>query len=178
MAAKKSDSFFIRASVTTTTTAFNQEEIDLGSFVNVGVAGGPKSTLLRIHNIAVDYKSADDPGEFLYYDGGIPGAQVLWQLCTQSQSDMVYGDNKSFISGGALKQASTTGNLVQNSDEIVNQNVQEWTQGYLVGVDTLFLGCQSSGTWDSGEIRVSICMEVTTETSSVAASTALALSQQ
>ena len=91
---------------------------------------------------------------------------------------MVYGDNKSFISGGALKQASTTGNLVQNSDEIVNQNVQEWTQGYLVGVDSLFLGCQSSGTWDSGEIKVSICMEVTTETSSVAASTALALSQQ
>ena len=91
---------------------------------------------------------------------------------------MVYGDNKSFISGGALKQASTTGVLVQNSDEIVNQNVQEWTQGFLVGVDSLFLGCQSSATWDSGEIKISICMEVTTETSSVAASTALALSQQ
>ena len=171
----KSDSFFIRASVDTATTTFQQAEIDLGSFVNLGVKS---STLLRIHNIQVDYKSADDPGEYLFYDGGIPGAQVLWQLTTQRQADMIYAEDKSYVSGGSMKQASTTGVLVQNSDDTVNLNPQEWTQGYLVGVDSMFLGCQSSGTWDSGEIRVSIVMECTLETATQASATALALSQQ
>ena len=49
----KSDSFFIRAeSIVDVTPAFAQTEIDLGSFVNLGVS---KSTLLRIHNIQVQY---------------------------------------------------------------------------------------------------------------------------
>ena len=171
----KSDSFFIRATVTAVGTAFNQAEIDLGSFVNLGVKS---STLLRIHNIQADYKDASDPGAYIYYDGGIPGAQVLWQLTTQSQSDMIYADDKSYVSGGSMKQASTTGNLVQNSDETVNQNPQEWTQGYLVGVDSMFLGAQSSGTWDTGDIRVDVVLECTLETATQASATALALSQQ
>ena len=171
----KSDSFFIRATVTAAGTAFSQSEIDLGSFVNLGVKS---STLLRIHNIQADYKDADDPGAYIYYDGGIPGAQVLWQLCTQSQSDMVYAEDKSYISGGAMKQASTTGVLVQNADETVNQNPQEWTQGYLVGVDSLFLGAQSSGTWDTGDVRVDVVLECTLENATQASATALALSQQ
>ena len=171
----KSDSFLIRASTTVTGTAYNQSEIDLGSFVNLGVS---KSTLLRIHNIEVDFKDADDPGAYIYYDGGIPGAQVLWQLTTQTQSDMVYADNKAFVSGGSMKQASTTGVLVQNSDETVNQNTKAWTNGYLIGVDQLYFGSQSSGTWDTGPVRVSLVMECTLETATQASSTALALSQQ
>ena len=46
----KSDSFFIRASVLQTGASYTQAEIDLGSFVNLGTKS---STLLRIHNIAV-----------------------------------------------------------------------------------------------------------------------------
>jgi hypothetical protein len=171
----KSDSFFIRATVTTSSTSFNQSEIDLGSFVNLGVT---KSTLLRIHNIQPDYKDASDPGAYIYYDGGIPGAQVLWQLTTQSQSDMVYAEDKSYVSGGAMKQASTTGVLVQNTDETVNTNPQEWRNGYLIGVDSLYIGCQSSGTWDTGEVRVDLVLECTLETATQASATALALSQQ
>ena len=171
----KSDSFFIRATVTASGTSFSQSEIDLGSFVNLGVKS---STLLRIHNIQADYKDDSDPGAYIYYDGGIPGAQVLWQLTTQSQSDMIYAEDKSYVSGGSMKQASTTGVLVQNSDDTVNLNPQEWTQGYLVGVDSMFLGAQSSGTWDTGDVRVDVVLECTLETATQASATALALSQQ
>ena len=53
----KSDSFYIRAEVDTANdgSTYTQTEIDLGSFVNLGVA---KSTLLRIHNVAVSYKDS------------------------------------------------------------------------------------------------------------------------
>ena len=54
----KSDSFFIRADVETNGTTFAQQEIDLGSYVNLGVS---KSTLLRIHNVAISIADDDDP---------------------------------------------------------------------------------------------------------------------
>ena len=87
----KTDSFFIRQSVTLTGATFVQEEIDLGAYVD---ALG--KSVLRIHNIAVQYS---DP------TGGTPdmaattNAAADFQLTTQSQSDMVIaGDNKSVAS--------------------------------------------------------------------------------
>ena len=171
----KSDSFFIRAKVTSSGVTYVQSEIDLGSFVNLGVS---KSTLLRIHNVEPQYLDNSDPSAMIYYDGGIPGAMLRWQLTTQSQSALVGADDKSFISGGCYSQASTTGVLVQNADMTADANPQEWKNGYLIGVDTLYFAVDSSATWDSGDIDVNIVMECTLETATQASSTALALSQQ
>ena len=171
----KSDSFFIRAKVTSSGVTYVQSEIDLGSFVNLGVS---KSTLLRIHNVEPQYLDNSDPSAMIYYAGGIPGGMLRWQLTTQSQSALVGADDKSFISGGCYSQASTTGVLVQNADMTADANPQEWKNGYLIGVDTLYFAVDSSATWDSGDIDVNIVMECTLETATQASSTALALSQQ
>ena len=171
----KSDSFFIRATVTSSGTSYVQSEIDLGSFVNLGVKS---STLLRIHNVQAQYLDNSGYGAVIYYDGGIPGAQLNWQLTTQSQSALVNAADKSFISGGNMRHSSTTGVLVPAADQTADMNPQEWTKGYLVGVDSLYFACDSSATWDSGAIDVSIVLECTPETATQASSTALALSQQ
>ena len=171
----KSDSFFIRAEVTVTGVTYGQTEIDLGSFVNLGVS---KSTLLRVLNVQAQYMDNSDRSSMIYYDGGIPGGKLGWQLTTQSQSALIKASNKSFISGGALSQASTTGVLVQNSDQTVDANPQEWTNGYLIGVDSIFLGADSSATWDSGAVDISVVLECVLENATQASSTALALSQQ
>ncbi len=171
----KSDSFFIRAKVTSSGVTYNQSEIDLGSFVNLGVT---KSTLLRVHNIETQYLDSADPSEMIYYDGGIPGGMLRWQLTTQSQSTLIGSEDKSFVSGGCYSQASTTGVLVQNADMTADANPQEWKNGYLIGVDSLYLAVDSSATWDSGNIDVNIVMECTLETATQASATALALSQQ
>ena len=55
---------------------------------------------------------------------------------------------------------------------------QHWKNGYLVGVDSLFLGIDANGTATSGNIIVSVVMECTLETATQATATALALSQQ
>jgi hypothetical protein len=171
----KSDSFFIRAKVTVSGTTFNQTEIDLGSFVNLGVS---KSTLLRLHNIEAQYTDNSDKSAMIYYDGGIPGGLVRWQLTTQTYSALVDSSYKSFITGGAYSQASTTGVLVQNADQTADANPKEWTGGFLVGVDSIFLGADSSATWDSGDIDVTVVLECSLENATQASSTALALSQQ
>jgi hypothetical protein len=177
MAMAKSDSFFIRAKVTVDASglAYAQTEIDLGSFVNLGVS---KSTLLRIHNVEAQYSDTSDKSAMIYYDGGIPGGLVRWQLTTQSQSGLIDAEDKSFVTGGSYEQASTTGNLVQTSSQTSDMNPQQWRNGYLIAVDSMFFGTDSSATWDSGNIDVCIVLECTLETATQASSTALALSQQ
>ena len=54
---------------------------------------------------------------------------------------------------------------------------QLWTNGYLVAVDTMYLGGSSTDTWDE-DVYVTLTMECTVETMSQAAAMALALSQQ
>jgi hypothetical protein len=177
----KSDSFFIRASVTSSGATFQQSEIDLGSFVNLGVT---KSTLLRVHNISAQYAHATDPSTQIS-DG--TGNKIAWQLATQSQTGLVYADDKSLVSSGALAlgagyiapDGSATADFATNNwQQDLDVAPQDWKNGYLVGVDAMYLGVDLYGALDSGEVKVSVVMECTLETATQASSTALALSQQ
>ena len=178
----KSDSFFIRArSDAASGGAFAQTEIDLGSFVNLGVS---KSTLLRIHNIAVQYADGTIAGgvspELPMHATAAGGGKVAWQLTTQTQTDMVGASDKSFVSGGALMlygNPNSTAHGISASQDM-DVNPQEWRNGYLIAVDALYLGTEAGGTVASGDSVVSVVIECTLETATQASSTALALSQQ
>jgi hypothetical protein len=177
----KSDSFFIRAGTTTNAGTYAQSEIDLGSFVNLGVS---KSTLLRIHNISVQYADSDDVGDRIANDSG---NMIGFQLTTQSQTDLVYATDKSLVSSGSLQlyngQIAEDGSAAADfATAFVTQDMdiapQQWTNGYLVGVDALFLGVKMAGAMTSGNVIVSIVLECTLENATQANSVALALSQQ
>jgi len=177
----KSDSFFIRASATTNSGTYVQTELDIGSFVNLGVS---KSTLMRIHNISVQYADSDDVGDRI---SDASGNMVGFQLCTQSQADLVFATDKSLVSSGSLQmyngQIAEDGSASADfATAFVTQDMdvapQNWRNGYLVGVDTMFLGTKAAGAFDSGNITVSIVLECTLETATQANSVALALSQQ
>ena len=173
----KSDSFFIRAVVTSNGTTYAQHEIDLGSFVNLGVKS---STLLRIHNVQVSIRDADSfPGSISVDDAQ---ALIAWQLTTQNQTAIVGYDDKALVAAGSMQlypneQASgdyKTGFATHDYD----MNPSEFAKGYLVGVDTMFLGVDQSVTLTSGNVDIGIIMECTLETATQASATALALSQQ
>jgi hypothetical protein len=167
----KSDSFFIRASVTTNGTTYAQSEIDLGSFVNLGVS---KSTLLRIHNIAVQYvDNSGGPGSAIYETGATPGGAAF-------QSALVRATDKSLVASGSLTcigDPNSTAHPISNT-EVEDLAAQMWTQGYLVGVDSMFLGVGTTNLPTSGEMDVCIVLECTLESATQANSVALALSQQ
>ena len=78
---------------------------------------------------------------------------------------MLYGDPNSTAHGVSASQA-------------IDINPQEWRNGYLVAVDSMFLGAEIGGTVASGDAVVSVVLECTLETATQASSTALALSQQ
>ena len=175
----KSDSFFIRGKVSTNGTTYTETEIDLGSYVNLGVS---KSTLLRIHNISVQVLGKASAVQTIS-DGS--AFALLHQLTTQQQTEIVYADDKSLVASGSLRaynaQTSedgsagadfTTGFVTQHFDIAP----QDFRNGYLVGVDSVFLSCDLS----SAVTDMSICyvMECTLESATQANSVALALSQQ
>tara|TARA_Y100001963_G_scaffold146586_1_gene221763 strand:- start:1162 stop:1659 length:498 start_codon:yes stop_codon:yes gene_type:complete len=163
----KSDAFFIRAAVTSNGTTYAQEEIDLGSFVNLGVS---KSTVLRCHSVTAMIADSNGAQNPILHSAD---ARTAWQLTTQSQSALVFADDKSMISSGGLtfKTGVTPGH-----DYDVNPHM--YTKGYLVGVDTLYLAVDNSTGFDSGEVVISVILECTLENATQANATALALSQQ
>jgi hypothetical protein len=162
------DSFFIRADVTVSNGAFSQTAIGLGSYVD---ALG--KSVLRIHNAQLQFQSEGNPERPPLYNAG-SGAEIAWALTTQSKTAVPYGSDRSVISSGMYQTANATGGEI--SSESAGVNVQHWTNGFLVGVEEIYLGGEQTGM--TADSRVSIVLECTVETLSASASMALALSQQ
>jgi hypothetical protein len=169
---KKSDSFFIRQTLNAdNTNSYQETPIDLGAYVD---ALG--KSVLRIHNVAVTF--SDPNGKALEVTGN-SSAAAQFQLLTQSQTDIVFSSNRAVISSGKLYGA----NNIAGTDQfpIVSHDTdvlpQMWTNGYLVAVDSIFLGGQASSQWTT-DVYMSVTLECTVETMSEASAMALALSQQ
>lgn len=168
--ARSTDSFFIRASVNSSSGNYAQTEVDLGAYVD---ALG--KSVLRIHSIAVQTY----PGA-LGADWGITAnteSNLTWQLTTQTQGALVPASDRSVVATGRLDICNTTGStgwtaISQDSDILP----QEWTNGYLIAVESLYLAADADAQLASGTVE--IVMECTVETLSQQAAMALALSQQ
>jgi hypothetical protein len=165
----RSDSFFIRATVDTNGTTYAQTSLDLGSFVD---ALG--KTVLRIHNVAVQY---GNPTDLPTGPGAGGSAMTSYQLTTQSQGAMVNAANRTVVSSGKLIAGfEAVTNAIVSLSDMSDLSPQEYTNGYLIAVESLFIGTDSVGNALVGE--VTIVLECTVETMTAAASMALALSQQ
>lgn len=168
---KKSDSFFIRQTLNAdNNNTYQETPLDLGAYVD---ALG--KSVLRIHNIAVTF--SDPNGKALEVTAGAAAA-AQFQLCTQSQTDIVFSSNRAVVSSGKLYgfNADTVSSYPQVSHD-TDVLPQMWTNGYLVAVDSIFLGGQASSNWTT-DVYMSITLECTVETMSEASAMALALSQQ
>ena len=174
----KSDSFFLRAQVNVNNDlSFNQVGVDLGAYVD---ALG--KSVLRIHNIAVQV--TDTTGTTVQMAAGSTGGEARngkaqFQLTTQTQTAMVTGLDKSVIATGQLTAANLDGSISFPSivSESFDNLPQMWTNGYLVAVDTIYLGGSASDGFNE-DVVFTLVMECTVETMTQAAAMALSLSQQ
>ena len=169
----KSDSFFIRATVTPDDSGnFVQTTVDLGAFVD---ALG--KSVLRIHNI--EYEWATDGGAAPAVDAG-ELANAIWQLTTQSQTALVGLNDKSVIGKGMIWTFNPDGSSGSPSQVFTDSHApQHYTNGYLVAVEQIYLGATGSSNWAaSSNLTCNMMLECTVETLSEKAAMALALSQQ
>ena len=153
--ARSTDSFFIRATVATTGGNFAQTELDLGAYVD---ALG--KSVLRIHSIAVQTFPA------LGTDWSIPAnttSNLSYQLTTQNQAALVDATDRSIVASGRLDIANDGGaggfTFLSDSSDVMPQ---EWTNGYLIAVESLYLGAFADNQLANG--NVTIVMECTVET--------------
>ena len=165
----RSDSFFIRANVTSNGTTFAQSSVDLGAFVD---ALG--KSVLRIHNVQMRIIDTD-----LISCPRATGASYnsSVQLTTQTQSALVSYTERSLIANGSLF-VGAIGPDVTAVSETNDLMPQDFENGFLVAVDTIYLGINQSIASSLGEVLGEVIMECTVETLSQSAAMALALSQQ
>ena len=174
----KSDSFFIRAQVNANNDlSFNETSVDLGAYVD---ALG--KSVLRIHNIAVQVTDTTATTVRMAAGGAngeAKNGKAQFQLTTQTQAAMVTGLDKSVIATGQLTAANLDNAVSFPSivSESFDNLPQMWTNGYLVAVDTIYLGGSASDGFDE-DVVFTLVMECTVETMTQAAAMALALSQQ
>jgi len=169
----KTDSFFIRQSLTLTAATFNEATIDLGAYVDaLGKA------VLRIHNIAVQYSDSTGTTPDMT---ATTNAACDFQLTTQTQGGMVIsGDNKSVVASGrivAYNEDSSDGVPTYVSDSL-DVAPQHWLRGYLIGVESIYLSGQKTLAGWKEDVVISLVMECSSESLTKEAGMALALSQQ
>lgn len=173
--AKKGDAFFIRETLNIgRSSTFVEEQIDIGFVVDA-----LNETVMRIHNIAVAY--TDQNGTTIHIDDDTSAA-AQFQVTTQSQDSMVFLSDKSVIASGNL--IGSGDGFVVGGDHIptylhndFDLSPQHWDNGYLVGVEAIYLGGEASSDWTE-EVYVSIVLECTAEKLTKGGAMALALSQQ
>ena len=168
----KSDSFFIRAILETKNdNAFRQTTIPLGSYVDaLGQA------VLRVHNVEYEWVAGD--GQAAVMAGDKAGA-ACFQITTQSQTALTTLFDKSVVAKGQLwaRNADSAANSPGQSYND-SHSPQDFTNGYLVAVETLYLGGQADTDWNDTDLSVALVMECTVEKMSQSSAMALALSQQ
>lgn len=164
----KSDTFFIRASVDPGLGVYDETTIDLGSFVNA-----LSKDVLRIHSVEVRY-----PQPSLNATGAVALNTATWQLLTQPQVGIVPLTDRALIASGRVTASWNTGGL--QGPDVISQETdigpQDWVSGYLVAVEQLYFGGLRNVPFSPDAFE--IILECSSETMTVAASMALALSQQ
>jgi hypothetical protein len=158
------DSFFIRVSAPIA-SAFDTTAVDLGFVVD---ALG--KTVCRIHNVAVQYFVG---GQDIANAGF---GSATWNLTTQRQTATLGISDKSLIASGNLLQSSNGTSYTLQSDSL-DVGPQDWTNGYVVGVEQLYVGTQTVGANFTGG-TIELVLECTAETMTQSQAMALALSQQ
>ena len=173
MAKKNEMTFLIRSQVVTDGAGtYADVEIDLGSYTNLGSS---KPEVLRIHKL--HYFVTDANGQYPSMTGDT-GGSLSWQLCTQQQTALVQPTNDSFVAGGVGGYRNAdTGTFPPNQSTEATVVPQDYVNGYLVAVPSLFLAGLSTTNWAEA-VNISIIMECSTEPMDKNDAVSLAISQQ
>jgi len=176
----KSETFFIRASLPVGDgDTFEQTSIDLGAYVD---ALG-KSTLL-IRNIEGEWNAGARatggiPHGAPFMDANSAGSAV-WQLTTQSQSSLVGLNDRAVIGKGMIWARNPDSSSNPPTEVYQDSHLpQHYSEGYIVAVDTIYLGGFGSNEWgSSADLTFNIVLECEVQRMTEAKAMALALSQQ
>ena len=174
----KSESFFIRATVTPDDSAtFVQTSIDLSSYVSA-----LNKSILKIKSIEGEFCQGPNgaiPNGAPFLDFGT-SAQAVWQLTTQDNSGLVSLDDRTTIAKGMIWCHNQDGVSAVPSNVYNDSHLpQHYSDGFLVAVEEIYLGAFGGSNWAAtSNLTFNIVLECEVMTLTQSAAMALALSQQ
>lgn len=152
--------------------SFNQTEVDLGSYTNLGSS---KPEVLRIHGAHLYLQDSTGTMPSM---GANKAGEIAWQICTSSQSGIVSATDDAFLLGGQAGLRNGDASVNPPSDAFSDAILpQDFTAGQVVAVPSLFLGGLVGSEFEE-DVYISVILECTTESMSKANAVALAVSQQ
>jgi len=166
------DSFFIRKTVNVgNTDAYHEDDWDIGAFVSAS-----DGTLLRILTVQSVWSDSGGRSNAI---AGNEQATSQFQLLTQTQNDLVLASDKAVIASGRMIAFNDQGTqkLPSYVGEDFDHNPSQFRNGYLVAVETLYLGGSATDTWNQDEY-ITLTLECVTEKMTPKSAMALSLSQQ
>ena len=144
MAKVTSGNLYLRKTITQNGSSMVEESIDLSSFVNL-----PQGECLRIKQVWFEW-TTDNFGTINGTDigasGAAQGASISGQITTTSRAALGV---VSFESAGCVAKNNLYAHIdaTANIDMITHDSVlnpYEFSDGYIVAVDTLYFGCKGS----------------------------------
>lgn len=181
----KGDTFFIRGQVITTQGSENrvEAEIDLGSYVNLGIN---KGTALRVHS--VQQQVCDSTGLVPIMAGAVSSGRSNTAFCntaiTTAQVPTSFAAtempqlNEDYVmfSAGLVAYTQDSDNNQGMITHDIDVAPQDFRNGYLLAVDTLYLYAAADDQW-SEDLHCNFLLECSLESISQATAVSLSLSQ-
>jgi hypothetical protein len=180
----KGETFFIRGQVIATDDQNRVEsEIDLGSYVNLGIN---KGTALRVHSVQqqvcdstglvpiMDAANVAGVSKTAFLNTAITTAQVPTSFAA-GEMPQLNEDYVMFTSGLTMytQDLDTDQGIISHDIDVAPQ---DFRNGYLLAVDTLYLYATADNAW-AESIHVNFLLECSLESISQATAVSLSLSQ-
>jgi hypothetical protein len=154
----KSDTFFLRTTLTTSGTAYVSDDIDISAYTNPS-----EGRVLVVDRAWVNISSDDNgpvqPGDVL---GAAGTRSVGIQATSEKQTSLVQLDNNSVFLKMAYYASNAAVNVFSMIDETSSMNPYETEGGFIIPTDAISCGLDCGSAW-TNEIEIGFCFEVHTE---------------
>jgi len=160
----KGDTFFLRAriDVAAGVTTYSSDSIDISAYTDPS-----RGRILVVDRGFVTF-TGDGPAPLVEADVDASAASraCMTQACSETQTALssVGSDNSVFMENTLY--AATDGTSFTMLDQMQSLNPIEYTGGFIIPTDQIFVGAQVDAAWDGG-LKINYLFEVHTETLSL-----------
>jgi len=155
----KQDTFFLRDTVTSSTTDYVSSNIDITGYVDV-----PRGRVLVVDNAYITF-STDAGGPIIPTDlasSGTAGKQMGAQACSEIQTGLVQMSNNSLMTRTNLYVSMGVAGIITLAEQTDSLNPTTFRNGFIIPTNQIHCGIDTSYAWN-GEITVGFLFEVHTE---------------
>jgi len=153
------DTFFLRTTLTSSTTDYVSDNIDISAYTDPA-----RGRCLIVDRAFMSY-TTDAGGPLIPTDiaaSGTGGKQMGAQACSEKQTGLVEMSNNSLFARTNLYVAMGVAGILTNVEQTSALNPAEFVGGFIVPTDAIHCGIDTSYAWN-GEITVGFLFEVHTE---------------